>query len=92
MAISSLKGDLRADVKAGGAAVTTKKDIALMADEQLLFSGKKDVKLTSDMNMTLAAQETLTGQGKTGVQMESGEGKLGAVNRSRRICLRYRRT
>ncbi|WP_153053924.1 phage baseplate assembly protein V [Serratia odorifera] len=76
VAISSLKGDLRADVKAGGAAVTTKKDIALMADEQLLFSGKKDVKLTSDMNMTLAAQETLTGQGKTGVQMESGEGKL----------------
>ncbi len=76
VAISSLKGDLRADVKAGGAAVTTKKDIALMADEQLLFTGKKGVKLTSDMNMTLAAQEKLTGQGKTGVHMESGEGKL----------------
>ncbi|MBH2656209.1 MULTISPECIES: contractile injection system protein, VgrG/Pvc8 family [Serratia] len=76
VAISSLKGDLRADVKAGGAAVATKKDIALMTDEQLLFTGKKGVKLTSDMNMTLAAQEKLTGQGKTGVHMESGEGKL----------------
>ncbi|MDM1819042.1 phage baseplate assembly protein V, partial [Serratia ureilytica] len=76
VAISSLKGDLRADVKAGGAAVATKKDIALMTDEQLLFTGKKGVKLTSNMNMTLAAQEKLTGQGKTGVHMESGEGKL----------------
>jgi len=74
--VTSLEGDMAIEVKAGGATVTTKKNMTLTTDEHLALVGKKGLTATSDNNVELGAQKSLIGKGNTEVQMASAEGKL----------------
>lgn len=74
--VTSLKGNVRFDVKEGEAAWTTKKNIALKADEQITVTGKTGIKVSSDKDVALEAKARLSGQGKTSVEMTSEQGKL----------------
>lgn len=74
--LTSLKGNVAVEVKAGGASVTTKQKIALHADEQVSVIGKTGVTASSDKDVTLDAKARLVGHGKTRVEMASAAGKL----------------
>ncbi|CAJ0994845.1 contractile injection system protein, VgrG/Pvc8 family [Serratia marcescens] len=74
--LTSLKGNVAVEVKAGGASVTTKQKIALHADEQVSVTGKTGVTVASDKDVTLDAKARLVGHGKTRVDMASAAGKL----------------
>ncbi|KYQ97000.1 hypothetical protein AWY96_00185 [Serratia plymuthica] len=74
--LTSQKGNVVVEVKAGGASVTTKQKIALNADEQVTVTGKTGVTATSGKDMLLDAKARLVGHGQTRVEMASAAGKL----------------
>ncbi|MBU3895419.1 hypothetical protein KH388_22260 [Serratia rubidaea] len=76
IAVTGEKGDVKVEMKAGGAAWTTKHNIALNADEQVSVTGKNGVSLASDKDVSLAAKAHLKGAGTRSVQLASEEGKL----------------
>ncbi|WP_204421649.1 contractile injection system protein, VgrG/Pvc8 family [Burkholderia sp. MS455] len=76
VAVTNLKGDVKIDVKEGGASWKTKKTVEFKADEQVTVSGKTGVKVDSDKDVVLDAKDHLTGRGKASVALSSEKGQL----------------
>ncbi|MGP2927043.1 contractile injection system protein, VgrG/Pvc8 family [Serratia bockelmannii] len=74
--LTSQKGNVAVEVRAGEMSVTTKKNIRLETEEQVTVTGKTGVTVTGGKDVILDAKAQLVGHGKTRVEMASAAGKL----------------
>ncbi|WP_273885926.1 phage baseplate assembly protein V [Serratia bockelmannii] len=74
--LTSQKGNVAVEVRAGEMSVTTKKNIRLETEEQVTVTGKTGVTVTGGKDVILDAKAQLIGHGKTRVEMASAAGKL----------------